>query len=470
MINDHIIKLIKQKLNYVPSPEQEKTITKLSIFVTSQSSDFIFLLKGYAGTGKTSLVAALVRALNELKIRPVLMAPTGRAAKVFSSYASAPACTIHKKIYRRKSIDGGAGLFTLAHNMHSDTVFIVDEASMIAGGSYEQSVFGSGNLLDDMMEYVKSGKRCKLIIIGDDAQLPPVGFSISPALDVNRLEYYGDCVSAELTEVARQSSESGILFNATAIRKQMENNDIRHPVFRTEGFPDVEFVYGPDLLEAISDAYSEYGRNETIILCRSNKRANKYNEGVRRSVLYMEEEVESGDRLMVVKNNYQSLKDVTETNFIANGDMACVRRIRKYYERYGMRYADASLEFEDYGEIELDVKLILDTLAIESASLSTEKNRELFYAVCEDYAHIGDKRKRFNAVKDDPFFNALQVKFAYAVTCHKAQGGQWKCVFLDRPFFPDGGFSFEDLRWFYTAVTRAVDKLYLVNFDKSFET
>lgn len=464
MINDHIASLIKDKLNYAPTSEQEQTIGKLSVFIAESGSDFIFLLKGYAGTGKTSLVAALVRALNELKIRTVLMAPTGRAAKVFSSYASVPACTIHKKIYRQKSVDGGTGLFALAPNKYSDAVFIVDEASMIASGSYEQSVFGSGNLLDDMMEYVKSGKRCKLIIAGDDAQLPPVGFSISPALDISRLKMYGDCVSAELTEVARQSAESGILFNATAIRKQIENKDVRLPTFHTEGFTDVEFVSGQDLLEAISDAYSQYGREETIILCRSNKRANRFNEGVRRNVLYMEEEVESGDRVMVVKNNYQSLKDVEETDFIANGDMARIRRIRKYYERYGMRYVDASLELEDYGEIEIDAKLILDTLAIESASLSTEKNRELFYAVCEDYAHIGDKRQRFKAVRDDPFFNALQVKFAYSVTCHKAQGGQWKCVFLDRPYFPEGGFAFEDLRWFYTAVTRAVDKLYLVNF------
>jgi exodeoxyribonuclease-5 len=466
MINEHIFNVIKNRLDYTPTPEQDKAIAKLAVFVTNQSPDFIFLLKGYAGTGKTSLIAALVRALNDMKIKSILLAPTGRAAKVFSSYASEFACTIHKKIYRQKSIDGGMGQFALAPNMHRDAIFIVDEASMIASSSYEQSAFGSGNLLDDLMEYVKSGKRCKLIISGDDAQLPPVGFSISPALEIERLKYYGDCDSIELTEVVRQSAESGILLNATEIRKQIKNMDIRFPKFQVEGFRDIEYLHGSDLIEALSDAYSKYGRDETIILCRSNKRANKYNEGVRRSVLYMEEEIESGDRLMVVKNNYQSLKDVEEIDFIANGDMAGVRRIRKHYERYGMRYVDASLEFEDYGGIEIDAKLILDTLSIESASLTVEKSKELFYAVSEDYAHIGDKRKRYNAIREDPFFNALQVKFAYAVTCHKSQGGQWKCVFLDCPYFPDNELTFEDLRWFYTAVTRAVDKLYLVNFEK----
>jgi exodeoxyribonuclease-5 len=301
--------------------------------------------------------------------------------------------------------------------------------------------------------------------VGDSAQLPPVGFSLSPALDADRLGYYGEYMSAELKEVVRQTNESGILFNATQIRKQIEANDVRFPEFRTD-FPDITNITGADLVETLSDAYAKYGKEETIVICRSNKRANKYNEGIRNRVLCMEEEIASGDRIMIVKNNYKLSKDIEEIDFIANGDMATIRRIRKYQQRYGLHFADMILEFPDYNNLELENKVILDTLSSESASLSAEMNKQLFYSLAEDYGHITNKRQRYKAIKEDPFFNALQIKFAYAVTCHKSQGGQWECVFLDCPYFPDENLTYEDLRWFYTAVTRTSKQLYLVNFNR----
>jgi exodeoxyribonuclease-5 len=457
-----IVNLIESRLKFFPTADQKKVIFDLSRFIFDPKTPF-FLLKGYAGTGKTSVIAALVQSLNEVRINTVLMAPTGRAAKVLASYAGSQAFTIHKKIYRQKSIEEQSE-FSIATNMYKNTVFVVDEASMISGNSYEQSIFGSGDLLEDMMTYVKSGTRCKVIIVGDSAQLPPVGFDLSPALDVERLGYYGDCMKAELKEVVRQTNESGILFNATNIRKQIEANDVRFPEFKTD-FPDIASITGTDLIEAISDAYGKYGKEETIVICRSNKRANKYNEGIRSRVLYMEDEIVSGDRIMVVKNNYKLPEDMEEIDFIANGDMATIRRIRKYQERYGLHFADMILEFPDYNNLEIENKAILDTLATESASLSAEMNKQLFYSLAEDYAYIANKRQRYKTIKEDPFFNALQIKFAYAITCHKSQGGQWDCVFLDCPYFADNNLTFEDLRWFYTAVTRASKQLYLVNFN-----
>ncbi|MDR0558806.1 MAG: AAA family ATPase [Prevotellaceae bacterium] len=466
MISEHIVNQIEINLKFVPTNEQKKLINGLSEFISTANSE-IFLLKGYAGTGKTSIIAALVRCLKSLKIDTVLMAPTGRAAKVLSSYAGEQAFTIHKKIYRQKSADERAE-FALAYNSHRDAIFIVDEASMIAGSSYEQSIFGSGNLLEDMMKYVKSGKNCKLVIVGDSAQLPPVGFALSPALELGRLQCYGNCMEMELKEVVRQANESGILYNATLLRQQIEASDIRFPKFDLN-FPDIVSISGSDIVETLTDAYEKYGNGEVIILCRSNKSANRYNEGVRNRILYMEEEITSGDRVMIVKNNYQSLKDIEEIDFIANGDMATVRRIRKYYERYDLHFADMVLEFPDYDGLEIESKAILDTLSIESASLSAEKNRQMFYSIAEDYGHISNKQTRLKAIREDPYFNALQIKFAYAITCHKSQGGQWDCVFLDCPYFPNDNLTFEDLRWFYTAITRASKKLYLMNFsDKYF--
>ncbi|MDR0725745.1 MAG: AAA family ATPase [Prevotellaceae bacterium] len=458
-----IVNLIESKLKFILTSDQKNLVCSLSKFILDPNTP-IFLLKGYAGTGKTSIIAALVQSLYEIRINTVLMAPTGRAAKVLASYAGVQAFTVHKKIYRQKSVEEQSE-FSLAPNLYKNTVFIVDEASMISGNSYEQSIFGSGNLLEDMMTYIKSGARCKLVIVGDSAQLPPVGFGLSPALEADRLGYYGECMSAELKEVVRQTNESGILFNATQIRKQIEANDVRFPEFRTD-FPDITNITGADLVETLSDAYTKYGKEETIVICRSNKRANKYNEGIRNRVLLMEDEIASGDRIMVVKNNYKLSKDIEETDFIANGDMATIRRIRKYHQRYGLHFADMILEFPDYNGLELENKAILDTLATESASLSAEMNKQLFYSLAEDYEHITNKRQRYKAIKEDPFFNALQIKFAYAVTCHKSQGGQWECVFLDCPYFPDDNLTFEDLRWFYTAVTRASKQLYLVNFNR----
>ncbi|MDR1341380.1 MAG: AAA family ATPase [Prevotellaceae bacterium] len=463
MDTELIVNLIESNLKFIPTSDQKSLIRDLSRFILDANMP-IFLLKGYAGTGKTSVIAALVQSLRSIRINTVLMAPTGRAAKVLASYAGFQAATIHRKIYRQKSIEQSE--FALAPNMYKSAVFIVDEASMISGNSYEQSIFGSGDLLEDMMTYVKSGTRCKIVIVGDSAQLPPVGFSLSPALDISRLGYYGNCMEAELKEVVRQTNESGILFNATEIRKQIEVKDVRFPEFRVD-FPDIGNIAGADLIESLSDAYSKYGKEETIVICRSNKKANKYNEGIRNRVLFMEDEIASGDRVMVVKNNYMP-REMEEIDFIANGDMATVRRIRKYQKCYGLHFADMILEFPDYNNLEIESKAILDTLGTESASLSAEMNKQLFYSLAEDYAHITNKRQRYKAIKEDPFFNALQIKFAYAVTCHKSQGGQWECVFLDCPYFADDNLSFEDLRWFYTAITRASKQLYLVNFDKKY--
>jgi exodeoxyribonuclease-5 len=465
MNTELIVNLIENNLKFIPTSDQKKLIRDLSLFILDLNMS-IFLLKGYAGTGKTSMIAALVQSLKSIKINTVLMAPTGRAAKVLASYAGFQAFTIHKKIYRQKSIEEQSE-FALAPNMYRDTIFIVDEASMISGNSYEQSIFGSGDLLEDMMAYLKSGMRCKVIIVGDSAQLPPVGLGLSPALDIDRLKRYGNCMEMELKEVVRQTNESGILFNATEIRKQIEANDVRFPEFKVS-FPDIKYITGADLIESLSDAYVKYGKEETIVICRSNKKANKYNEGIRNRVLFMEDEIASGDRIMVVKNNYKLSKDIEEIDFIANGDMATVRRIRKYQKCYGLHFADMILEFPDYNNLEIENKAILDTLSAESASLSSEMNKQLFYTLAEDYAHITNKRQRYKAIKEDPFFNALQIKFAYAVTCHKSQGGQWECVFLDCPYFADDNLSFEDLRWFYTAITRASKQLYLVNFDEKY--
>jgi exodeoxyribonuclease-5 len=465
MNTETLVNLIESNLKFIPTLDQKRLIQSVSQFILTANMP-IFLLKGYAGTGKTSVIAALVRSLKEIRINTVLMAPTGRAAKVLALYAGFQACTIHKKIYRQKSMEEQSD-FSLAPNMYKNTVFIVDEASMISGTSYEKSIFGSGDLLEDMMTYIKSGTRCKVIIVGDSAQLPPVGFNLSPALDIDRLGYYGNCMDMELKEVVRQTNESGILFNATEIRKQIEANDVRFPNFRID-FPDIINITGMDLIETLSDAYAKYGQEETIVICRSNKRANKYNEGIRNRVFFMEDQIVSGDRVMIVKNNYNLSKDIEEISFIANGDMATVRRIRKYQERYGLHFADITLEFPDYNNIELENKAILDTLSIESASLPAETNKHLFYSLIEDYTHITNKKQRYLAIKEDPFFNALQIKFAYAVTCHKSQGGQWECVFLDCPYFADDNLSFEDLRWFYTAITRASKQLYLVNFDEKY--
>ncbi len=468
MIEQHLEDKIKTHLGYPPTPDQGSMVQKLSRFAISRETDQLVLVKGYAGTGKTSVMAAMVKTFIECKIKFVLLAPTGRAAKVFSQYAGVPAYTIHKKIYRQKASTDGFGAFTLDRNLHRDTFFIVDEASMIHNSTLDASVFGSGRLLDDLLEYVYNDNRCKLILTGDTSQLPPVGLDISPALDKKNLEAYGlQVIHHELTEVVRQQMDSGILYNATLLRKQLAAGDEGYPRL-APGFPDIQKVMGEDLIEEISSAYSRYGLNETIIITRSNKRANMYNQGIRNQILFREEEIAPGDLLMVVKNNYFYTAPKEGLDFIANGDIAEILRVKKYRELYGFRFADVTLAFPDYNKMEIDAKIMLDTLMIGSAALPSDKNREFYHAVAEDYPEITSRKKKYEKIKKNPYFNALQVKFAYAVTCHKAQGGQWKAAFIDQGFLREDMLTTSYLRWLYTAFTRPVEKLYLVNFREEF--
>jgi exodeoxyribonuclease-5 len=468
MLTDHIKNIILEKLKLEPTSDQDKLISGLSSFIMDNNPDKVFLIKGYAGTGKTTVVSALVNAFHNLKIKSVLMAPTGRAAKVLSSYSKKSAFTIHKKIYRQKSSKDGFGVFVLDKNLHSNTFFIVDEASMISNQSNDISVFGSGRLLEDLVKYVYNDKSCKLILIGDTAQLPPVGIDISPALDENQLKSLGfDVDLYELTEVVRQSSDSGILMNATNIRNQLINEKYEFPKLDVESVPDIEKISGTDLIETINDAYDRDGFEDTIIITRSNKRANQYNSGIRSQILWREEEISVGDLLMVVKNNYFWLEDNEKADFIANGDIAEIIRIKKYHEQYGFRFADVTLNLIDY-DIEIDCKIILDTLNINTAALGSDDNKQLFYNIMEDYKGEKTKKKQYEGVKNDEFFNALQVKFSYAITCHKAQGGQWKNVFLDHGYVVDNMMDKGYVRWLYTAFTRPTQKLFLVNFNKNF--
>jgi len=469
MLKDFITTELKNNFHHSPTKEQEELIENLADFVVAPTCN-ILLIKGYAGTGKTSLVSALVQTLDKLKTDCVLLAPTGRAAKVLSAYSQKPAYTIHKKIYRPKS-SGGTATFVLDSNKHSPAIFIVDEASMIANYSADNKVFGSGKLLDDLIEYIFTGKFCKLILLGDPAQLPPVGLTESPALDKLLLENYGLSVQeTNLTEVIRQSKESGILHNATEIRNNISLNglNVQQPKFTINKYTDIQRIGGSDLIEAISNSYDKYGLENTIIINRTNKNSNKYNEGIRNQILWRDQEIAPGDRLMIVKNNYFWLRDIKEADFIANGDIVEVRKILKYNDLYGHRFADLEIEMPDYNNIRVEVKVFLDTLMLDSASLSSEQNSQLFYKVAEDYADIPSKYKQYQKVKENPFFNALQIKFAYSVTCHKAQGGQWKSVFVDQGYFKDDMLNLEYLRWLYTAVTRSTEKLYLVNFKDEF--
>lgn len=473
MIKNHLKAVLTEKLPFSPTSCQAHLIDVLSKYITSDNPDEIMLIKGYAGTGKTTMIFSLTQALLSLKIRSVLMAPTGRAAKVMSGYSGMPAFTIHKKIYRQKTSSDGMGKFVLNKNLFKNTYFIVDEASMISNELSENSVFGSGRVLDDLLEFVYSGENCRLVLVGDTAQLPPVGLSISPALEVFTLETYGFSVKeVELREVVRQAKGSGILRNATEIRNLISDEFGSTGFFpiEIEGFNDIEKISGGDLIETISSCYDKYGFFDTTVVTRSNKRANIYNKGIRGSILYKESEIERGDLLMVVKNNYFWAEGETELelDFIANGDIAEIISIYGYEELYGFRFANVCLRLVDYKEVELDCKIFLETLNLETAAFPYEKNRELFHAVSEDYADIRNKKKRWEKIKADPYFNALQVKYAYALTCHKAQGGQWKAVFVDHGYLTEDMLDVEYYRWMYTALTRPTEKLYLVNFDKGF--
>ena len=468
MINTYLGQQIKTNFPYKPTFEQEKVVKILADFLFCRKTDSLFLLKGYAGTGKTSLIGALVKTLDQLEQKCILLAPTGRAAKVFSHYAGHPAYTIHKKIYRQKSFSNEIDNFSMNDNLHQHTLFIVDEASMIANEGLSGSMFGTGRLLDDLIQYVYSGQGCRLMLIGDTAQLPPVGEEESPALSADVLKGYGlEVYEGLLTEVVRQLQDSGILWNATELRRYIAEEDFfTLPPIKVEGFPDIKVIPGNELIEAISDSYDHVGMDETIVVCRSNKRANIYNKGIRNTILYREEELETGDLLMVGKNNYFWTEGCKEIDFIANGDIAVVRRVRREREMYGFRFADVLLRFPDYNDMELEVKLLLDTLHTETPALPKEMNDKLFYSVMEDYADISVKRERMKKMKADPHYNALQVKYAYAVTCHKAQGGQWKRVFLDQGYMTEDMLSPDNFRWLYTAFTRATETLYLVNWPK----
>jgi exodeoxyribonuclease-5 len=472
MLKDHLKNSIIKSLGHSPTNDQVKLIDSLSEFIIDTESRKIFLVKGFAGTGKTTVISALVKTTEELKIKSLLLAPTGRAAKVLSSYSQKSAFTIHKKIYRQKSSKDGFGTFVLNANLNSNTIFIVDEASMISNHSNDLSIFGSGQLLNDLLCFVYNDKNCKLILVGDTAQLPPVGIDLSPALDIASLSSYNFKVDEViLTEVLRQTKESGVLFNATQVRTQINTKPVDFPKIQLESFKDIEAISGTELIEKITESYDKYGLENTIIITRSNKRANQYNKGIRSKILWREEEIAVGDFIMVVKNNYywiETNEEIEDIDFIANGDIAEIVKIKKYTERYGFRFADVVLRFIDYNDIEINCKIILDTLEINSAAMTSEDNKKLFYNILEDYSETPRKKVKYDKVKNNPFFNALQVKFAYAVTCHKAQGGQWKSVFVDHGYFADHQIDIEFLRWFYTALTRTTDKLYLVNFNKLF--
>lgn len=458
---------------YPPTEDQSALFRTMAGFLSDGDCD-IMLVNGYAGTGKTAAVSAAVSFLKSLNVKCVLLAPTGRAAKVLSGYAGSQAYTVHKHIYRQKSVSGsGFGEFVIGPNTDRDTVYFVDEVSLIGVDSYSQSgMFGSGNLLADLVEYVRRGRGNKLVLIGDKAQLPPVGLDASPALSEAYISMFGHFVAAGLTEVVRQQADSGILRNATTLRNMItdaENGyagDL-HPKFDLKGCTDVERITGQDLIEKLTDAYSEYGDEDTVIICRSNKRAVKYNLGIRSMVQFREEQLVRGDKLMIVRNCYQFCENLENVDYIANGDVAVLERISGYEERYGLHFAVARLSFPDYGDQEITANVILDTLLSESPALTAEQQDMLYRGVNEDYAHIATKKKRYEAVREDKYFNALQLKYANAVTCHKSQGGQWRCVFIDNPFWQDE-LTADDLKWLYTALTRSTSKVYLANFKDEF--
>ena len=505
-ISDDLGTLIRENFTHKATKEQANAISLLSEFLLSRKGDSLFLLKGYAGTGKTSLLAALVRTMQQLQQRVMLLAPTGRAAKVLSSFAGAPAYTIHRKIYRQKSLVDMDN-FQNDVNLHKDTLFIVDEASMIGGEGDGSTIFGTGRLLDDLMHYVYSCEGCRLLLVGDTAQLPPVGEEESPALNRLALEGYGVEVTEYcLTEVVRQLEESGILWNATMLRRLIQEGEMyAFPRLRAKGFPDVCVVPGNELIDALDDSYRRYGTDGTIVVTRSNKRAGIFNGGIRARILDYEEELSGGDLVMVAKNNYywidpptpfrgssnsakggqELLKEDGESpdsaggdqelplkgdggsSFIANGDVAVVRRIRNERSFYGFRFADATLRFPDYNQTEMDVTVLLDTLQSEAPALTRQQQQALFTAVWEDYPELTNKRDRMKRLRQDPYYNALQIKYAYAVTCHKAQGGQWEHVYIDQGYITEEMLSPDYFRWLYTAITRATEKVFLINWPDS---
>lgn len=469
MINSHLSRQIRQNFPHTPTNEQLFALNILADFLLSANENSALLLKGYAGTGKTSLVGALVKTMSGLKQKSVLLAPTGRAAKVLSNYAGQQAFTIHKKIYRQDAFSNDLSAFHPSDNLHKDTLFIVDEASMISNQGIDSHYFGSGRLLDDLVHYVYSGENCRLMLMGDTAQLPPVMQVESPALQADILKGYNLQVDEiQLTEVVRQDLNSGILYNATLLRDSLRNNRVEiYPKLTVKGFADIQMINGSELIEAISNAYSKDGLDDTIVISRSNKRANIYNNGIRNQILYREEELSTGDRLMIVKNNYFWTRNNKEIDFIANGEIVQVLRVRNESHLYGFRFCDVTVRFQDY-DMELDIKILLDTLQTEAPALPKELNDKLFYSILEDYQDISTKSGKMKKMKENPHYNVVQVKYAYAITCHKAQGGQWKNVFLDIGYMTEEMLGENFYRWLYTAMTRATDRLYLVNLPEEF--
>lgn len=469
MINKFFLDKIKQNFPFEPTSEQATALEKIVDFLFLQKEESLFLLRGYAGTGKSSLLGALVKTMTEFKQKTVLLAPTGRAAKVFSSYSSHPAFTIHKKIYRQQKYSGDFGSFGIMDNLHKDTLFIVDEASMISNNGLDSSVFGTGRLLDDLIHYVYSGENCRLLLIGDSAQLPPVGEDDSPALQTDVLTGYGlEVREAMLSQIVRQAESSGILYNATSIRNTLNKGKTEaYPKLKLKKFTDIVRISGEDLIDEISAAYDRDGLENTMIISRSNKRSNIYNQGVRNRILYREEELSAGDMLMITKNNYFWTENTEGIDFLANGEIVEVLRVRGEQELYGFRFRDVLVKSIDY-DIELELKILMDTLHSDVAGLTRERSEELFVNVMEDYADISTRAGKIKKLKVDPYYNAVQVKFAYAVTCHKAQGGEWSNVFLDLGYISEEHLGVNFYRWLYTAITRASSKLYLVNLPDEF--
>jgi exodeoxyribonuclease-5 len=465
----YIRDLIEQSFGNIPTAQQRDVFAMLENFLPSTNADDCFILKGYAGTGKTTLISALVKVLPRLKLKSVLLAPTGRAAKVITNYSGKKAFTIHKKIYRKKVAASPEMNFVLGDNIMENTLFIVDEASMISDQVHDYS---RQSLLQDLISYVYNGKNCKLMLVGDTAQLPPVGSDISPALDKLFVseQFRLNVFTYELTDVVRQEKESGILFNATQLRELVRKGEEVFPKFNIKGYKDIFRMTGERLVEGLNYAYDKYGMENTIVICRSNKNANAYNQNIRNRILYREEELSGGDHIMIVRNNYFWLKPEDNSgDFIANGDIARIRKVRRIEEQYGFRFAELVIELLDYPDEEpLSCKVMLDTLFSETPSLSNADNKRFYEAVLQDYMHIENKKFRMEELKKDPYYNALQIKFAFAVTCHKAQGGQWPAVFIDQGYLTDEMLNTEFLRWLYTGLTRSNKELFLVNFSDQF--
>ena len=500
MIIDELKYKILQQFGFPPTQEQAHALEVFAEFLTDRDPHAVMILRGSAGTGKTTLSGAIVRTLKEIRQKVMLLAPTGRAAKVFSLNSGSPAYTIHRRIYREKSFSGVEGQFNLNDNLYTDTLFMVDEASMIANMGLGGMSFGSGCLLDDLVHFVYQGRNDRLLLIGDKAQLPPVGEEESPALHAAMLEGYGLKVyECDLNEVLRQSEESGILYNATMIRQMITHDDITQlPKIHFAGYSDIKPMPGAELIEALADSYHHVGLDDTIVVTRSNKRANIFNQGIRNMVLDREEELSQGDILMIVKNNYYWMeeerkkikeKEIEERRvksegtesgtathkvqsndipaFLANGDRAKVLKVRRRIDLYGFRFATLLLQFPDYDNYELEATVLLDTLMSEAPALTHEQQEQLFHQIEEDYQDIPLKADRMKAIRQDQFFNALQVKFAYAVTCHKAQGGQWAHVYVDQGYMTDDMLNPDYIHWLYTAFTRATEMLYLVNWPET---